>query len=250
MRSITDKGCRSIAACVCFKLDSAFYGVATFTPLTFLRQNVLNSISLFYGTNSTHFYFSQAIPFLLMTQLPFAWHGLWIIGGNKAMTVLKWVMGTTIAMYSLLGHKEFRFLHPLLPILHLFVAQSLVELYLTHMASQESSTGHLLRLSNILKIRRSHIIFLAISLLPAIYLTSFHSLGQVQVMEYLRNAIARDDVQSVAFLMPCHSTPWQSHLHRSELETSMGSGEGGRAWFIGCEPPVLYVSFQLHITFD
>jgi len=32
--------------------------------------------------------------------------------------------------------------------------------------------------------------------------------------------------------MPCHSIPWQSYIHRKELEK-------GRAWSLSCEPPLL-----------
>jgi len=51
-------------------------------------------------------------------------------------------------------------------------------------------------------------------------------------------------IESIGFIMPCHSTPWQSHLHSKELEMDRmaegnASGEGGRIWFIGCEPPIL-----------
>lgn len=78
--------------------------------------------------------------------------------------------------------------------------------------------------------------FLAVSMVPAVYLGAFHAKGQNEVMDVLRGSV---DVVSVGFLMPCHSTPWQSRLHRPDLETIEGSGEGGKAWFIGCEPPVL-----------
>jgi GPI mannosyltransferase 3 len=49
-------------------------------------------------------------------------------------------------------------------------------------------------------------------------------------MEHLRS-IAPENLQSVGFLMPCHSTPMQSHLHRPHFEK-------GRLWAIGCEPPL------------
>jgi hypothetical protein len=40
--------------------------------------------------------------------------------------------------------------------------------------------------------------------------------------------------------MPCHSTPWQSHLHKPHL-ASNGSQE--RLWMLTCEPPL--IPFQL-----
>lgn len=82
-------------------------------------------------------------------------------------------------------------------------------------------------------------------------------------MSHLGDLVDTGELRSVGFLMPCHSTPWQSHLHRAELELEPdlgladeewgagkdeqngreagrrrnGSGEDGRAWFITCAPP-------------
>lgn len=248
-----DRSHRIIACVACYAIDSAFYGVPTFTPLNFLRQNVFNSISLFYGANTTHFYFTQAMPFITLTQLPFVIHGFFLPDdGRSGMGVLRWVLGITVGVYSLLGHKEFRFIHPLLPILHLFAARSLVDLYTQSSSSQPVRSTVSKRLSSKLLISRSNILLLLFSLVPAVYVTSFHSVAQVGVMDWLRDATRRGEVRSVGMLMPCHSTPWQSHLHRRELEgdemdgNGGGSGEGGRFWFITCEPPVLFVPRSCH----
>lgn len=196
---------------------------------------MFNSISLFYGINSYHFYLSQAIPLLLITQLPFFLHGLLLSTGTggKEETALKLVMGGTVGIYSLLAHKEFRFLHPLLPLFHVFVTKSLVNLYYPRPTTSTTFS----KISNKLLIRPRHFFLLLFSLVPAVYLISFHSLAQVSILTTLRSL---PELKSVGFLMPCHSTPWQSHLHLKRLEVEeFGSGEGGRAWFITCEPPIL-----------
>lgn len=198
----------------------------TFTPYAFLLQNVLNSISLFYGSNTSHFYLTQALPFMTMTMLPFALHGLWISNGGAAGTA-RLVVAATTAAYSLLAHKEFRFVHPLLPAVNMFAAGSLVSL------ARGARPGQVWERVGV---RKWHVWFLGVSLVPAVYLTAIHARGQNTVIDYLRD---NKDIHSVGFLMPCHSTPWQSRLHRADLETVEGSGEGGKAWFIGCEPPVL-----------
>ncbi|ORY78028.1 Alg9-like mannosyltransferase family-domain-containing protein [Leucosporidium creatinivorum] len=229
----------AIAALGCLALDTRFYQTPTFTPLRFLHQNVFNSISLFYGANPFHFYLTQALPLMTLTQLPFVLHGLYLVfwrrsarTGRPGLRVAGQAVGVTVAIYSLLGHKEWRFVHPLLPVLHLFAALSLVNLYATAPYSSYLALPHL-------PIRPLHALILAISLGPALYLTAFHCKGQVDVIHYLAT-LPVEELRSVGFLMPCHSTPWQSHLHRRELEVEGGgSGEGGRAWFITCEPPVL-----------
>ncbi|KAI5479635.1 GPI mannosyltransferase 3 [Pseudohyphozyma bogoriensis] len=220
------------AAALCLTVDSWFYGTLTFTPYTFLVQNVLNSISLFYGANPFHFYLTQALPVTTMTMLPFVLHGLYLSfrdTNNHKARLARTVVFATAGLYSLLGHKEWRFIHPLLPILHVFAANSLVFLAPPSQPTSASS----------IPIRTRHLGFLLLAVPPIIFVSSFHCVAQVSIMDYLRH-LPSTEFKSVAFLMPCHSTPWQSHLHRADLEVpGGGSGEGGRAWFIGCEPPVL-----------
>ena len=268
--SSTFSACRSLfAIAISLVLDTSFYDTPTFTPLRFLSTNVFHSISLFYGQNPWHFYLSQGIPLLLLTQLPF------LLDGNRKFyrsnsaglairnrAVLK-ELGVAalgmIASYSLLSHKEWRFLHPILTILHLFVALSLVSSHLHHSISKQSAPPGSFarkalhpfeRLAIRSRIRLSHLFILPISLLPAIYLTAFHQRGQNEVVLWMRDVLRSQrgtsqsgsislkgegssrEMTSVGFAMPCHSTPWQSHLHSKELEY-------GRAWFITCEPPVL-----------
>ncbi|KAK4047346.1 glycosylphosphatidylinositol anchor biosynthesis [Microbotryomycetes sp. JL221] len=250
-------------------LDSWYFGTFTITPVRFLQENVFKSISLFYGSNPFHFYLSQGLPITLMTQFPFVLHGIWLAfndmstrESNRAIKTLANSAMFTIAVYSLLSHKEWRFIHPLLPMLHVLASLSLIQL-------ADASPAKLSRIQiqtqdeidrnqdKSWPIKKIHLAFMSISLLPALYLTTFHGIAQVTVMEYLRQLPSFDtakrlqdetsstSLRSVAILMPCHSTPWQSHLHRADLEMpkfddgSGGSGEGGKLWFITCEPPVL-----------
>ncbi|GAA6054341.1 hypothetical protein JCM3770_003326 [Rhodotorula araucariae] len=221
------------AALFSLALDTAFYGTPTFTPLRFLHINVLKSISLFYGANSPHFYLSQGIPLLLATQLPFFLDGLACLYRRRVparspsgLRTLTGVLAATTAAYSLLSHKEWRFLHPLLPIMHLLVALSLVQRF--NSTSSESAS----RISSTLRVRPAHIALVLASVPPALYLTAFHGLGQARVPAHIHATLPK----SVGYLMPCHSTAWQAGMHARWLETG---GVGERAWFLTCEPPVL-----------
>lgn len=266
--------CRLLAILLSLVLDTAFYQTPTFTPLRFLSTNVFHSISLFYGQNPWHFYLFQAIPLLLLTQLPFFLDGLRKfytssrsdLKNKSAMSELGWTAAGTTLSFSLLSHKEWRFLHPILPILHLFVSLALVTASRSNVPQTPSHDkrsiplGPFRRFAAKVRIRSSHLAILLVSLLPALYLSAYHTKGQNDVMIWLRDEMrsqlvgskrTKDDgsrrIESVGFVMPCHSTPWQSHLHSKELEMSdvsegNGSGEGGLIWFIGCEPPVLFVS--------
>ncbi|CAD6907971.1 unnamed protein product [Tilletia controversa] len=78
------------------------------------------------------------------------------------------------------------------------------------------------------------------------YLLLAHGRGQMQVMRFLHaQGGGEEGVRSVGFLMPCHSTPWQAWMHLPHLEggregmgSENGSGNGERAWFLSCEPPL------------
>lgn len=255
------------ASVLSFVLDTAFYATPTFTPLRFLRTNVFQSISLFYGANAWHFYLSQGVPILLATQLPFFLDARQRsararTGGGTANRDALRALGTTgavtLAAYSLLSHKEWRFLQPLLPIMHIFVALSLVDRYLSdgRSARRTTSSAFPSGLCRRLRIRPLHAGLVLFSLVPAFYLTAFHGLAQNTVMTHLRTALERDRLEGrgpgeVAHLMPCHSTGWQAFLHRPEMDEwiDVMQSEAGhrrsprrRMWMVTCEPPVLYVS--------
>ncbi|KAM0750250.1 hypothetical protein T439DRAFT_302200 [Meredithblackwellia eburnea MCA 4105] len=247
MRILATSGGLVLAAItLCFFIDTAFYGVPSLTPHAFLTQNVLNSISLFYGANPLHFYFSQGLPFTMMSQLPFFVHGFSVtFVGPRTLTngpgLAGFIVGATLAAYSLLGHKEFRFIYPILPIFHCFAGVSLTTLAQRQFpltrgpASIRTERRHRW-------INPTHALVVLLSLLPAIYLNYYHCVGQIEIMDILRR-VDDSELKSVGFLVPCHSTPWQSHLHRRNLEEWSGegwvSGEGGKVWFLTCEPPVL-----------
>lgn len=264
---------RCSAILVSLYLDTTFYGTPSFTPLRFLHTNVFQSISLFYGANAWHFYLSQAVPILLATQLPFFLDGVCSSGSRRlaaavqnerALSALVVTLGTTLGAYSLLSHKEWRFIHPLLPIMHLFVAYSLVRREPT--SPQTTPRHHVSlqsRLARVLRIRPSHALVVGFSLLPAFYLTAFHGLAQNTVMSHLRSELERDATtlagrsrtsSTLGFLMPCHSTGWQAFLHRPEMEEEEEGGAAGafdktktRLWMLTCEPPILYV-FALRLS--
>jgi phosphatidylinositol glycan class B len=72
--------------------------------------------------------------------------------------------------------------------------------------------------------RPFYLILLA-PIIPYLYLNCFHGAAQVAVTNGLRHGDF-GVVSSIVALMPCHSTPWSSHL---------GSIPG---WFLTCEPPL------------
>ena len=226
---ITSSSALTVGA-LCY-IDSLYYGRLTFTPLNFVLTN-LSSVSLFYGSSAWHYYLTQGFPILCTTALPFTCHGMWLLAsahGTRAGKSLVALVMWTVVVYSLAGHKEWRFIHPLLPVLHVFAARSIVDLYHrnpTEAASQPRRTA-----KPYIHISTRHLTLLLLNIPPLLYLMLFHGRAQIEVMHYLRS-LREEDTQSVGFLMPCHSTPWQAYLHKSSWT------DGHRFWSLGCEPPL------------
>ncbi|GAA5891479.1 hypothetical protein JCM6882_004485 [Rhodosporidiobolus microsporus] len=247
-----------LSALLSLFLDTSFYATPTFTPLRFLHFNLVRRVSHFYGTSSGAYYLAQGVPLLLLTQVPFFLDGILLrpkraagpgaeVDDPQAVKELKRTLAATVAVYSALEHKEWRFLHPVLPVMHLFVALSLVHRSSTSPASSFTTAAPATPATAApaprASIKKSHLALLLLSLPPAVYLTAFHGVGQARVMHYLSSVLHAERVgqvdgsSTVGFLMPCHSTGWQAFLDAPWMERD--SVEGQRVWYLGCEPPVL-----------
>jgi GPI mannosyltransferase 3 len=248
---------RALSLAFLLIIDSLYYGKPTFTPLNFLRTN-FSSVSLFYGMNAWHYYLTQAIPILCTTALPFTVHGIWssLISKSLHDTALKTMLKTivwVIGIYSLAGHKEWRFIHPILPLLHIFAAKSLVDLAYNSprlskgsrketsqkIPSQSQTTSSRTFIHSRLglpDIPNKTLFFLLLSLPVSTYIVLLYCSAPISVLSYIR-AIPKEELgpSTVGYLMPCHSTPGHAYLHRKEL------ADGGM-WALGCEPPLQYVS--------
>ncbi|KAF9053067.1 glycosyltransferase family 22 protein [Panaeolus papilionaceus] len=206
-------------------LDSIYYKKIVITPLNFLKTN-LSSVSIFYGSNVWHYYLSQALPILLTTALPFTLHGIWRTMNSKSArnvpeTTMLHLITWTIAIYSLAGHKEWRFIHPLLPLLHVFAAKSLVDI----IPAQRLSLPD---------IPAKHIYLLLATLPISLYIVLFYCNGPISLISFI-HSIPETGNSTVGIIMPCHSLPWQAYIHRPDLNNNNGM------WSLGCEPPLQYV---------
>lgn len=235
-----------------FVLDTLCYGRPTLTPLNFLLTN-LSSVSLFYGSSPWHYYLSQGLPLLCGTALPWVLLGAWQVartpvseqrdsGREKETnsrvlsqkTVLACVIWT-ISVYSLTGHKEWRFLHPILPLLHLLAANALLTPY-TH--SRTSPTTIKSDAKSTLPLKKTTLFFLSLSVPTALVPICLHGAPQISAMYYLRSV--PEPPESVGILAPCHSFPAHSYLHRHDLDL----------WALGCEPPLGLSSMELEAYAD
>ncbi|RPA81644.1 hypothetical protein BJ508DRAFT_238951 [Ascobolus immersus RN42] len=199
-------------------LDRWYYGQFTFPPLKFLVYNLVQKLSIHYGTMPWHYYISQGLPLLLTAYLPLTIHEICNLdsvpdtplGAPKLQLAFTAIFVTLT--YSFISHKEMRFLYPLLPIFHLYAASSLYTL---------TSSPPL---------RKALLVALVAINLPIAYYTSqLHQRGVIDVVDHIRRDALSPDWNSVGFLMPCHSTPWMSHMQLPEYKS---------AWALSCDPPV------------
>ena len=142
--------------------------------------------------------------------------------------MLSGVIGWGVGVYSLIGHKEWRFCHPVVPIWNVLTAGWVMsrggkEWRVGGEGGEGKGKTKGMRLPR--KGWTSMLIFVPLG--PLIYLSRYHGVAQHGVIDWLRE---EGEVKSVGVLMPCHSTPWQSQLHRKDLD------EGG-SWFLTCDPP-------------
>lgn len=195
-------------------LDTLCHGELVLTAWRFLRVNVLEGVGIWYGSHPWHWYMSSGLPAVLgLHLLPFTLAAIGAVRSkHRSDLLLLFTVVWTVAILSLLPHKEFRFLMPVLP------------------CTLRLSAGWLSRWS-----RRAAPVYLWLvagalllsNALPAMYLGTVHQRGTIDVMEPLAEIAAqRPNDTSVLFLMPCHSTPLYSHVH---VNVPMR--------FLTCEPP-------------
>lgn len=200
-------------------LDSYFHGSFIVTPIEFFKVNVVEGIGSFYGSHPFYWYFSSGLPAILgIGIVPFylaifdamrTWKE-----SEERQVILKSIIFTVFA-FSLLPHKEFRFLLQILP-LCLYIISS----YLSTWSRNKSE----------LVIWFTAIVILAANVIPAGYLGYVHQQGTLKVMDRLTDIAQNYKTQEgrapkIFFMMPCHSTPYYSHVHAN---VSMR--------FLTCEP--------------
>jgi phosphatidylinositol glycan class B len=202
------------------KLVSRFSSPVPIVIWNFVRFNVFQQVSSFYGTHPWHWYITNGIPTMLgpfLLILPFGIH-LWI------PTLFGRLYLTSTALYSILGHKEFRFLAPVHPLIMIAIGIGFSKL-LHHQGSSISHNSLISKqISSFLRspLRRYCLLGITIlsSYMMACYFSLIHQRGVIDVMQYLRaeaNHKSQHNPQrlnpvSIYFLMPCHSTPLYSYL--------------------------------------
>ncbi|XP_055971372.1 GPI mannosyltransferase 3 [Sorex fumeus] len=173
-------------------IDRIFFGQWTLVQFNFLKFNVLQNVGAFYGSHPWHWYLSQGFPAILGTHLPFFIHGCFIAPRRSQVLLVPVVW--TMLVYSMLSHKEFRFIYAVLPFCMVFCGYSL-----NHLKTWKKPALTFLFLSNTLL---------------ALYTGLIHQRGALDVLTYIQELCHNNPNKSSVFvMMPCHSTPYYSHVH-------------------------------------
>lgn len=173
-------------------IDSYCYGRLTIVPWNFLQINLISSVSEQYGVHPWHWYLSNFLPALLMGLgiLPMIKGIANIFGGNNGgLSESKMIIFSgfwTLIVYSLLGHKEHRFLMPLIPIILICVSAGFKK--------------------NDMKLK----LFCIVNVILTLYLSLVHQSGPHAATRHLSTL---KDSNGILFLTPCHGTQFYSHIH-------------------------------------
>ncbi|KAG0681647.1 glycosylphosphatidylinositol anchor biosynthesis [Pichia californica] len=195
-------------------LNCTFYSTWKVPLWSFFKFNISDSLSSFYGTSRLDFYFFQAIPILLLNYLPFFINGVIY----TSIPDFSGLLIIYILVFTLIPHKEFRFIYPMMPVLITYSAYGLLNI-------STKVSNKVMKLIIILTILTSSLL--------SYYFTQIHEIGELQLPIVIRQHIINennDNTISIGFLTPCHSTPFQSHFHLSEERVNI--------WFLTCEPPL------------
>ncbi|KAL7744482.1 hypothetical protein ACLKA6_001855 [Drosophila palustris] len=188
-------------------IDTHWHGQLIVTPWEFLKYNILNNIGSFYGTHPWYWYFTCGLPTVLgINMLPFILGLIQTVRKSDKFPISKQLLIATLVsllVLSTVEHKELRFVSSLQP-LCLYVASDVLSRW-SHNASRT-------------KLWLAAFSILLLNALPAWYFSTIHQKGPIELMPKLREIAheyrdEHDHRANILFLMPCHSTPYYSHIH-------------------------------------
>ncbi|XP_075216622.1 phosphatidylinositol glycan anchor biosynthesis class B [Lycorma delicatula] len=203
-------------------IDLLFYKKLVLTPLNFILYNGQYNVGMHYGIHSWFWYIIIGIPVMLGPVFIFFYFIVFRISKFAGFCFYKYIFRSdvtgretfskidillcftviwTIFWYSVVPHKEFRFILPLAPVMF----------YLSSICLDLQPTKH--RFYKILFVSLT-LGTVIINVVGLVYLGLWHQVGPLSVISKLA-IIAKENPKesNFLFLMPCHSTPLYSHIH-------------------------------------
>eukprot|EP01028_Stygiella_incarcerata_P011941 TRINITY_DN7112_c0_g1_i1.p1 TRINITY_DN7112_c0_g1~~TRINITY_DN7112_c0_g1_i1.p1 ORF type:complete len:621 (+),score=139.04 TRINITY_DN7112_c0_g1_i1:84-1946(+) len=211
-------------------LDRMFYGVFVFVPWKFFEFNVVQNLSTFYGTHVFHWYFSNGLPVLLGSFFPLLVVGLLLrfrsdLKEHIAVRPILIASMMNAVFYSLLAHKEFRFLYPILPVLLIHCALGFQFIIDWMQSSEKIRDAKLWMRMGKRALVYSGVFALVVQIGMAVFFSQVHKRGTLDAMDGMRDDILATYGSSehvlVDLLVPCHHAPFHDHMHLGNVELRM-----------------------------
>jgi GPI mannosyltransferase 3 len=114
-------------------MDSWYFGWNDFpviTPLNFLKLNVGDSLSNYFGTEPVHYFFSFVIPQYFIVACPVVSISFYVylkdtVVNKREVPYIWIIVFSYLAVYSSIKHKEVRFILPTIPFMCLMLGYTL-----------------------------------------------------------------------------------------------------------------------------
>ena len=191
-------------------IDYAFYKEIVPSWWNFIKFNILDDLSSFYGVNDKFWYFWNAIPSLLTVGLiPFLYgfRKNWRTDSFFKQIMLMLFI-PNLMLYSLLKHKEVRFIFQLQPFALLFIAKTIYYSF---------------------PYKKLFVFFyLTVSIPIAIHFAMFHEIGPLKMLDRVDELTRNQEAPFVLFLTTCHVTHYHCYLHNARIRLEM----------VSCDPPL------------
>ncbi|THD24219.1 Mannosyltransferase [Fasciola hepatica] len=229
--------------------DRWAYGRWTVNQWNFIRFNLLDGGSHTYGIHPWHWYLSQGLPAMLLTQIPFLFLGIygdWSAKRRQKQRIpcrlLAFLFVWTTFCYSFLGHKEFRFLFPILPAAMYFCGRG-TTIVLKQRSAREKRT----------LVSSAVILGVLVTQVPVLLYTSLvHQRGTLDAIQFVGRLVEEQhpyeqpnrssnnmwtpDDWHILCLMPCHSVPSVGFLHKNITIRQLKCDPDLSRWFGEADP--------------
>lgn len=181
-------------------IDSYFYGQFVFVPFNFFKVNILDNVSSFFGVHPVYWYLTHAMPLYMGLPIFHFVFGLFDHLFDPKVGMFAKVTFWSLVIYSLIPHKEHRFLLPLIPLMTSFAA--------LHFRKRNFI------LNRIFPDKLKVILILLIHIPIPIYFSLVDQIGSFSVIRHMAVNPEFGNETQVLFLTPCHPGPFYSHLHK------------------------------------
>lgn len=113
----------------CVALDSIYFGELTITSLNFLKMNLYEGLSKYFGTDPFYAYIVLYMPLWFTVAYPAVIYSFYVYFqdsvSKKQTPYMLYFVGFYLLVFSIIAHKEPRFLTPIAPFIFLMLGYML-----------------------------------------------------------------------------------------------------------------------------